>query len=149
MRAVALRRARPVTGPPTDRWHDCHTMQLDEPLGEVSDFANFSKPWILIAGLLAVFGGRRWPACRAHRPGGGRRGILVVNQPMKIGRRTPPPRPGWSRCPPAPMGAHADVDVVPLRTLRIRAAFAVAVGDVLPPLQPPLRAAASVVAFSR
>jgi membrane-associated phospholipid phosphatase len=122
---------------------------LDEPLRLVSDFANFSKPWFLISGLLALFGGN-----------GGRRAALtglaaigtaslVVNQPMKLaGERHRPDRDGvgvpqqrWVRMPSSrsfPSGHSASA-----------AAFAVAVGDTLPALRLPLRSAASVVAFSR
>jgi hypothetical protein len=32
---------------------------LDEPLRLVSDFANFSKPWFLVSGFLALFGRSR------------------------------------------------------------------------------------------
>ena len=47
------------------------------------------------------------------------------------------------------MGAHAVIDVLPSGHSASAAAFAVAVGDVLPALRLPLRAAASVVGFSR
>jgi len=125
------------------------TPLLDEPLRRVSHFADFSKPWFLVAGGLALVGGRR-----------GRRAALagltavgaasfVVNQPMKAaGERLRPDREGlgvpaerWVRMPSStsfPSGHSASA-----------AAFAVAVGDVLPELRLPLRAAASVVAFSR
>jgi undecaprenyl-diphosphatase len=125
------------------------TPLLDEPLRRVSHFANFSKPWFLVAGGLALVGGR-----------GGRRAALaglaavgaasfVVNQPMKAaGERLRPDREGlgvpaerWVRMPSStsfPSGHSASA-----------AAFAVAVGDVFPGLRLPLRAAASVVAFSR
>lgn len=125
------------------------TPLLDEPLRRVSHFANFSKPWFLVAGGLALVGGRR-----------GRRAALagltavgaasfVVNQPMKAaGERLRPDREGlgvptqrWVRMPSStsfPSGHSASA-----------AAFAVAVGDVLPALRLPLGAAASVVAFSR
>ena len=122
---------------------------LDEPLKVVSDFANFSKPWFLVSGLLAVVGGGR--GRRAALTGLAAIGAtsLVVNQPMKIaGERHRPDRDGvgvpqnrWVRMPSStsfPSG-HAGS----------AAAFAVAVGDVLPALRVPLRASASVVAFSR
>ena len=96
------------------------TPLLDEPLRRVSDFANFSKPWILVAGLPRAARRTSGPACRAHRPGGRRRGIPGGEPAHEDGRRTPPPRPGSSRCPPAAMGAHAGVDIVPLRSLRVR-----------------------------
>ena len=125
------------------------TPALDEPLRRVSDFANFSKPWFLVAAFLAVLGGRR--GRRAALTGLAAVGTasLVVNQPMKIaGERRRPDRAGlgvpqrrWVPMPSStsfPSGHSASA-----------AAFAVAVGDVLPALRLPLRAAASIVAFSR
>ena len=125
------------------------TPLLDEPLRRVSDFANFSKPWFLVAGFLALLGGRR--GRRAALTGLAAVGAasLVVNQPMKMaGERLRPDRDGlgvpqqrWVRMPAStsfPSGHSASA-----------AAFAVAVGDVLPTVRLPLRAAASIVAFSR
>jgi membrane-associated phospholipid phosphatase len=126
------------------------TPVLDEPLRRVSDFANFSKPWFLIAGALTLVGGSR--GRRAALAGVAAIGAtsLVVNQPMKkaAGVRRRPDRHGlgvpprrWVRMPASgsfPSGHSASA-----------AAFAVAVGDVLPVLRPMLRIAASVVAFSR
>ena len=67
------------------------TPRLDRPLRRVSDFANFSKPWFVIAGVLALFGGAR--GRRAAATGVAAIGVtsFVVNQPMKLagGRRRP------------------------------------------------------------
>ena len=122
---------------------------LDRPLRQVSDFANFSKPWLLIAAALALFGGPR--GRRAAVTGAVAIGLtsLVVNQPMKLlaERRRPDrmqlgvPESRWVPMPSStsfPSGHAASA-----------AAFAVSVGDVLPKLRLPLRAAAAVVAFSR
>jgi len=121
---------------------------LDIPLRELSRFANFSKPWLLVAVCLAATGpaGRR-----AALTGVAAIGVtsLLVNQPMKLvgDRRRPDrqrshvPRRRWVRMPTStsfPSGHSASA-----------AAFAVAVGDSLPVLGPPLRAAAATVAFSR
>jgi hypothetical protein len=35
------------------------TPLLDRPLRQVSDFADLSKPWLLVAAALALFGGTR------------------------------------------------------------------------------------------
>ena len=126
-----------------------HLPLLDAPLRLVSDFANFSKPWFLVSGVLAVFGGSQ--GRRAALTGLAAIGAasLVVNQPMKMaGARIRPDRHGigvpqqrWVRMPSStsfPSGHSASA-----------AAFAVAVGDAVPALQRPLGAAASVVAFSR
>jgi membrane-associated phospholipid phosphatase len=122
---------------------------LDEPLKVVSNFANFSKPWFLASGFLAILGGGR--GRRAALTGLAAIGAtsLLVNQPMKIaGERHRPDRDGvgvpqrrWVRMPSStsfPSGHSGSA-----------AAFAVAVGDVTPALRVPLRVAASVVAFSR
>jgi undecaprenyl-diphosphatase len=125
------------------------TPLLDEPLRLVSGFANFSKPWFIAAGFLALFGGPH--GRRAALTGLAAVGAtsLVVNQPMKlIGERHRPDRDGlgvpqerWVTMPSStsfPSGHSASA-----------AAFAVAVGDLLPALKLPLGGAASVVAFSR
>ncbi|MFC6240144.1 phosphatase PAP2 family protein [Knoellia sp. GCM10027112] len=125
------------------------TPLFDQPLRRLSDFADFSKPWFLVAGTLALRGGP--PGRRAALTGLAAVGTtsLVVNQPMKMaGARRRPDRVGlgvpphrWVRMPSStsfPSGHSASA-----------VAFAVAVGDVLPALRWPLRAAASVVAFSR
>ena len=125
------------------------TPALDAPLSRLSHFANHSKPWFLEAGALAVFGGRT--GRRAARAGVVAIGAasLVVNQPMKLaGDRARPDREGhevpeerWVPMPTStsfPSGHSASA-----------LAFAVAVGDVVPALRWPLRAAGATVAFSR
>jgi len=125
------------------------TPLLDRPLRQVSDFANFSKPWLLVAAALALFGGAR--GRRAAVTGIVAIGLssVLVNQLIKmIGERsrldfTEPaaPESRWVLMPSStsfPSGHSASA-----------AAFAVSVGDVLPELKLPLRAAAGVVAFSR
>jgi membrane-associated phospholipid phosphatase len=74
---------------------------------------------------------------------------LVVNQPMKLaGNRARPDRPGHAvpeaRWVPMPTSTS-----FPSGHSASALAFAVAVGDVVPSLRLPLRAAASTVAFSR
>jgi len=125
------------------------TPLLDGPLRQVSHFANFSKPWFMAAGALALFGGAR--GRRAALTGVAAIGLtsFVVNQPMKLAgeRRRPDrtrlgvPQSRWVRMPSStsfPSGHSGSA-----------AAFAVSVGDVLPRLRLPLRAAAAVVIFSR
>ncbi|MEV4262590.1 phosphatase PAP2 family protein [Kribbella sp. NPDC049584] len=126
------------------------TPVLDEPLRRVSNLANFSKLWFLVAGAVALCGGPR--GRRAALAGLTAIGAtsLVVNQPIKklVGKRLRPDRPDlgvpvqrWVRMPSSgsfPSGHSASA-----------AAFAVTVGAVLPGLRPALRVVASVVAFSR
>jgi membrane-associated phospholipid phosphatase len=125
------------------------TPALDLPLSRLSHAANHSKPWFLVAGLLAAFGGptgRRAAVTGVAAIGAA---SLVVNQPMKLaGNRARPDRLGhdvpearWVRMPTStsfPSGHSASA-----------LAFAVAVGDVVPALRWPLRVAGGTVAFSR
>jgi membrane-associated phospholipid phosphatase len=126
-----------------------HLPLLDAPLKLVSGFANFSKPWFLVSGVLAPFAGSQ--GRRAALTGLAAIGAtsLLVNQPMKLaGARRRPDRNGvgvpeqrWVRMPSStsfPSGHSASA-----------AAFAVAVGNVLPALGRPLQGAAFIVAFSR
>ena len=125
------------------------TPWLDTPLRLVSDFANFSKPWLTTAAVLALVGGPRGRRAAASGVAAIAVTSFVVNQPMKlIGDRRRPdrqqvgvPEDRWVPMPEStsfPSGHSASA-----------AAFAVSVGDALPALRMPLRAAASVVAFSR
>jgi undecaprenyl-diphosphatase len=128
---------------------DMRTQPLDRPLRRVSDFADFSKPWLLLAGVLALFGGAR--GRRAAVTGVAALGLtsLLVNQSIKLisERRRPDraehsvPRSRWVRMPGS--------DSFPSGHSASAAAFAVSVGDLLPPFRVPLRAAAAIVAFSR
>jgi len=125
------------------------TPALDLPLRRVSDFANHSKPWFIVAGILAATGGSRDRI--AALVGVGSIGLtsFVVNQPMKLAhRRERPDRPlfgvpesRWVMMPTStsfPSGHSASA-----------AAFAAAVGHLLPGARWPLRLAATTVAFSR
>jgi membrane-associated phospholipid phosphatase len=125
------------------------TPVLDLPLRKVSDVANHSKPWFAVAAALAVFGGT--PERIAALTGVGAIGLtsFVVNQPMKLARRRErPDRPllgvpesRWVLMPTStsfPSGHSASA-----------AAFAVAVGHLVPWTRWPLRTAAATVAFSR
>lgn len=128
---------------------DFSTPVLDLPLRRVSDVANHSKPWFVVAAALTVFGGT--PERIAALTGVGAIGLtsFVVNQPMKLARRRErPDRPllgvpesRWVLMPTStsfPSGHSASA-----------AAFAVAVGHLLPWTRWPLRTAAATVAFSR
>jgi undecaprenyl-diphosphatase len=67
------------------------TPVLDRPLRRISDFANFSKPWFLVAAALALFGGAA--GRRAAITGATAIALtsFVINQPMKLA--------GDRRCP--------------------------------------------------
>jgi membrane-associated phospholipid phosphatase len=123
--------------------------QLDVPLRRLAKFADFSKPWFIVATLLALFGGSR--GRRAAITGIAAIGVtsFAVNQPMKlVSARTRPdrdragvPQERWVSMPEStsfPSGHSASA-----------AAFATAVGDVIPAAGIPLRVAAALVAFTR
>jgi hypothetical protein len=90
------------------------------PLRRVSDFANLTKPWFITACFLALFGGPH--GRRAALTGLVAIGAasLLVNQPMKLIGKRHRPRPGRPRRTTAAMGHHALVDVVSVRSLRVR-----------------------------
>jgi undecaprenyl-diphosphatase len=127
---------------------DLHTRQLDGPLRRISDFADFSKPWFLLAGVLAGLGGARGRCAAVTGLAAIGLTSLLVNQPMKLIERRRPdrtqegvPESRWVRMPGSasfPSGHSASA-----------AAFAVSVGQVVPRLKLPLRVAAVIVAFSR
>ena len=126
------------------------TPLLDRPLRTVSAFANFSKPWFLAAGVIAVAGGPQ--GRRAALTGVAAIGAasLVTNQPMKrLGRRRSRPARHEHGVPEERWVPMPTSTSFPSGHSASAAAFAVAVSDVLPGLRWPLRAAAGVVAFSR
>jgi undecaprenyl-diphosphatase len=125
------------------------TPLLDQPLRRVSHAADYSAPWFLVAGCLALLGGP--PGRRAAVTGVSAVGAasFVVNQPFKLaGARRRPDRDslGVPELRRVPMPRSASF---PSGHSASAAAFAVAVGDVLPVLRVPLRLAAATVAFSR
>jgi undecaprenyl-diphosphatase len=125
------------------------TPLLDEPLRRLSRYANHSKPWLVVAGVLALAGGP--DGRRAARTGLVAVGTtsLVVNQPLKLaGRRRRPDRRDLG-VPPDRWVPMPSSTSFPSGHSASAAAFAVAVGDLLPALRLPLRIAAGAVAFSR
>ncbi|WP_051640308.1 phosphatase PAP2 family protein [Cellulomonas sp. URHE0023] len=125
------------------------TPLLDEPMRHVAQLANHSKPWIATAAVLAAFGGRRGRNAALAGAAAIAATSFVVNQPMKrAGARLRPdrhalqvPTPRWVPMPTStsfPSGHSASA-----------AAFAAAVGHVMPELRLPLRVAAATVALSR
>jgi len=126
-----------------------HTPAVDAHLRRLSRFANHSKPWFVVAAGLALSGGPRGRLAA-------RRGVLaiavtsfVVNQPMKaLGDRTRPDRDAHDVAPARRVAMPTSTSF-PSGHSASAAAFAVAVGDVVPALRLPLRVAAATVAFSR
>jgi undecaprenyl-diphosphatase len=125
------------------------TPLLDGPLRRVAHFANFSKPWFVVAGVLALFGGPR--GRKAAVTGVAAIGVtsFVVNQPMKLARERRRPDRRQLGVPESRWVQMPSTTSFPSGHAASAAAFAVSVGDVVPGLKLPLRAAAAVVAFSR
>ena len=129
---ACVERARPNRPSLLRRGGSPSPSQLDVPLRRLAKFADFSKPWFIVATLLALFGGNR--GRRAAITGIAAIGVtsFAVNQPMKlVSARTRPdrdragvPQERWVSMPEStsfPSGHSASA-----------AAFATAVGDVIP-----------------
>jgi len=125
------------------------TPGFDVPLRRLSDFADYSKPWFTIAGLLALFGGARGRTAALTGIAAIGGASLLVNQPMKLTHRRPRPDREQAGVPVARWSNMPDSTSFPSGHSASAAAFAVAVGDVVPDLRLPLRALAGTVAFSR
>jgi undecaprenyl-diphosphatase len=125
------------------------TPLLDAPLRKLSELANHSKPWILLAGVHVLLGPRE--ARRAAFAGlaAVAAASLVVNQPMKLAGARPRPDRDHLRVPQQRRVRMPSSTSFPSGHSASAAAFAVAVGDLVPVYRLPLRAAASMVAFSR
>jgi membrane-associated phospholipid phosphatase len=125
------------------------TPVLDRPLRRVSDAANHSKPWFVIAGGLAVLGGSRGRL--AALAGVSAIGItsLVVNQPMKLARRRKRPDRLVLGVPETRWVLMPTSTSFPSGHAASAAAFATAVGHLMPGTRWPLGVAATTVAFSR
>ena len=128
---------------------DFSTPVMDVPLRRISDFANHSKPWFIIAGGLAVFGGTSERI--AALTGAGAIGLtsFVVNQPMKLARRRERPDRPLLGVPESRWVLMPTSTSFPSGHAASAAAFAAAVGHLLPGMRWPLRSAAGAVAFSR
>jgi membrane-associated phospholipid phosphatase len=125
------------------------TPWLDSPLRVASDLANFSKPWLTTAAVLALVGGSAGRRAAATGVAAIAVTSFMVNQPMKFaGDRRPPDR-GQLGVPVARWVLMPESTSFPSGHSASGAAFAVSVGDALPTLRVPLGVAASVVAFSR
>ena len=121
--------------------------QLDVPLRRLAKFADFSKPWFVVATLLALFGGHR--GRRAAITGIAAIGVtsFAVNQPMKLGSARA--RPDRAGVPQERWVSMPDSTSFPSGHSASAAAFATAVGDVIPAAGIPLRVAAALVGFTR
>jgi membrane-associated phospholipid phosphatase len=125
------------------------TPLLDEPMRLVSRVADYSKPWLATAAVLAAVGGRTGRRVALTGVVAVAATSFVVNQPMKLaGWRARPDRltlrvpvPRW-----VPMPASTSF---PSGHAASAAAFAGAVGEAMPRLSLPLGVAAAAVCFSR
>ena len=114
------------------RWQTSPRPVLDLPLRRISDFANHSKPWFIVAAALAAFGGT--PERVAALTGVGAIGLtsFVVNQPMKLARRRERPDRPLLGVPESRWVLMPTSTSFPSGHAASAAAFAVAVGHLLP-----------------
>ena len=121
---------------------------MDEPLRRISSFANHSKPWLLIAGVM-FFSGKRW----RRRAGIGLTAIAVnsavVNLPFKIAGRRPRPDRDAAHVPESRRVPMPDSASFPSGHTASGFAFAAAAASVDPALAALLRTCAAVVGYSR
>jgi undecaprenyl-diphosphatase len=125
------------------------TPSLDDPLRRLSNAANDSRLWLAIAGLLALFGGKR-----------GRRAALegvvaigVTSASINLVAKSIATRPRPDRADPVPFAAR-DIEMpasssFPSGHAASAFAFAYAVGRHVPGVALPVRLLAGCVAYSR
>jgi undecaprenyl-diphosphatase len=128
---------------------DTPTPLLDEPMRRLSNAANFSKLWMVIAGVLAALGGRR--GRRAAATGMIAIGMTsaVVNQGVKRVYQRPRPDREGEEVPEARYVHMPESTSFPSGHSASAFAFATAVGAQMPALGGPLRFMAGAVAYSR
>jgi undecaprenyl-diphosphatase len=128
---------------------DTPTSQLDEPMRRLSDLANRSKLWILLAIVLAAVGGRT--GRRAAFTGVAALGVnaVVVNLVVKLGVNRPRPDRDTARVPLERHVAMPTSSSFPSGHAASGFAFATAVAGSAPAAAVPLRALATLVGYSR
>ena len=136
---LALYRAIATTATPT----------LDEPMRRLSDAANHSKLWLLLAGIIGVFGGRTAGARRSRASSRSRLNSAIVNIPIKlVGGRRRPDRDA-AQVPEERRVTMPDSPSFPSGHTASGFAFAAALAGTAPGIAWPARILASVVGYSR
>jgi undecaprenyl-diphosphatase len=122
---------------------------LDAPLRRLSELANNSKLWLLIAAGLFAFGGKA--GRRAAITGVAALGLnsAVVNIPMKLGSRRARPDREAARVPDERRVPMPTSTSFPSGHSASGFAFADAVAATLPAVAVPIRGLAVVIAYSR
>ncbi|RPJ52875.1 MAG: phosphatase PAP2 family protein [Acidobacteria bacterium] len=128
---------------------DTPTPELDGPVRRLSNAANYSRLWLGIAAVIALFGGRRGRRAALE-------GILAIGvtsatvnlgmKPLAQRRRPDPAGPGPS---PARQVRMPQSTSFPSGHAASAFAFAYAIGRHLPELAVPIRLLAGGVAYSR
>jgi undecaprenyl-diphosphatase len=125
------------------------TPTLDEPLRRLSNAADRSKLWLVVAGIIGALGGSSGRRTAVTAMGAVAVNSVVVNLPMKmLGRRARPDRTA-ARVSPA---RHVPMPVSPTFPSGHGAsafAFVAAVAPTMPTLARYLRVLAYVVGYSR
>jgi undecaprenyl-diphosphatase len=136
---LAVYRAIATTSTPT----------LDEPMRRLSDAANHSKLWLVLAGIIGVFGGKT--GRRAALTGIVAIGLnsAIVNIPIKLaGDRSRPDRDA-AQVPEERRVTMPDSSSFPSGHTATGFAFSAAIAGTAPGIAWPARMLASVVGYSR
>lgn len=125
------------------------TPTLDEPLRRLSNAADHSKLWLMVAGIIAALGGSSGRRTALTAMGAVAVNSLVVNLPMKLlGRRARPDRTA-ARVSPARHVPMPKSPSFPSGHAASAFAFVAAVAPTMPTLARYLRALVYVVGYSR
>ena len=125
------------------------TPTLDEPLRRLSNAADHSKLWLMVAGIVGALGGSSGRRTALTALAAVAVNSLVVNLPMKmLGRRARPDRTA-ARVSPARQVAMPASPSFPSGHAASAFAFVAAVAPTMPRLASYLRALVYVVGYSR
>jgi membrane-associated phospholipid phosphatase len=125
------------------------TPTLDEPMRRLSDLANNSKLWLLIAGCIGVLGGRAGRRAAAAGVAALALNSAIVNVPMKLASGRARPDRDAAGVPEARHVKMPDSPSFPSGHTASGFAFAAAVAGTTPAIAAPLRLLAAVVGYSR
>ncbi len=125
------------------------TPTIDVPLRRLSNAANHAKLYVGIGAVLLAVGGRKGRRAAVTGLAAVAVNSLVVNQPMKLLSHRPRPERGRVRVTEARQTRMPTSTSFPSGHSASGFAFAAGVAEAMPQLGIPLRALATVVAYSR
>lgn len=122
---------------------------MDEPMRRLSDLANHSKLWLLVAGGMGVLGGRRGRRAAVAGIAAVALNSAIVNIPIKLASGRARPDRKAAGVPAARQVTMPDSPSFPSGHTASGFAFAAAVAGTAPAIAAPLRLLASIVGYSR